>query len=343
MRGEVTARPAAPRHADRHRRRLRQLRHRVVRPRRTPARADVARPISPTRVQEPDGRRERGDVVARPRVPARHDLGVRTASTTSWQDYWQQAAGERRARRRRLERGVRHRLHRGRQQRRPPDRRVVRVEPAGRRRVLRRREGDTPNVGVDRRRRASTRSSSRACCTNAKNPAGRAGADRLHAVARGSRKTCRCRCTCIRSSRARRCPTVFTKWAVVPPQPYAMDPQAIGAQPRRVDQGVDGDRRCDEVRPMSTRVCASSASSIPLGFFARLLRVAARARSSPARSTRARCATRSATPSLRHVVVVHVVAGGRSSTLLTLAGRAARGVRRRALRLSGPARRSARS
>ena len=63
------------------------------------AAADDARRPHQARVQGPARRREPGDVVARPRVPAGHRRPLRD---DGWQDYWAGAAGQRREGRRRL-------------------------------------------------------------------------------------------------------------------------------------------------------------------------------------------------------------------------------------------------
>ena len=142
---------------------------------RPPAPTVARRPRRPA-VQEPHGGRERGDVVARARVPARHDRGQgreRLAGLLA------RVEGQRRAGRRRLDRGLRDRLHRGRRERRPADRGVVRIRSRGRRRSFSNPHRDTPNVGVHRvdvlradgvRRRAARRAQRRR----------RAGARRLH-------------------------------------------------------------------------------------------------------------------------------------------------------------------
>ena len=88
---------------------------------------------------------------------------------------------------------------------------------------------------------------------------------------------------------------------------------------------------CDEVRPMSMRGVRIVCVVVPLGFFAVFFAWPLGDDPRPlARRGRAR-ATRSATPSLRHVIWFTLWQAV-LSTLLTLARRAARGVRRRALR-----------
>ena len=152
--------------------------------------------LDQARVQGPARGREPGDVVARARVPARHDrrATATTAGATTGRklrandvkvvDGWEQAYdGDFTA---------------GRRPGHVPARRVVRVEPAGRGRVLL--EAAAEDVadrhharlvlppGRVRRRAQGHRARGRG-----------AQARRLHALASSSRPTCRCRCSCSRS------------------------------------------------------------------------------------------------------------------------------------------------
>ena len=98
------------------------------------------------RYREPARRREPGDVDAGPRVHARDDRAVRRGRLAG---LLAQAARERRARRRRLGgRVLRALLGRCGQQGQAPDRRLLRIEPAGR--------GDLPRSADRRRRRPAS-------------------------------------------------------------------------------------------------------------------------------------------------------------------------------------------
>ena len=160
----------APRHADRQRRRVRRTTTSrgsattATRPRRRRSPTSIE-----ARVQEAARGREPGDVVARARVPARDDLGVRRRRLAGLLEV---AARERRARRRRLGPGVRDRLHRGR-------RRAATVRSSCRTAPTPRPTSCSPTARRRRRRsawcraRASRRSSSRACCTTRRTPRAR--------------------------------------------------------------------------------------------------------------------------------------------------------------------------
>ena len=99
----------APRHPDRLRRHLRQLRQEVLR------RSQATPPPRPSttsssRVQEPAGHRERVDVVARPRLPARQRRALRRRRLA---ELLEEAQGQRREGRRRLGAGVQRAASRG--------------------------------------------------------------------------------------------------------------------------------------------------------------------------------------------------------------------------------------
>ena len=153
-------RPRAPRDADRPRRRLPQLRQGVVRRARPASRRASSTTCSAPAIATCSSSRTR-----RPRRPGLAFLLATIAALGEpLAGLLARAARERRPRRRRLGGGVlRALLGLGREQGEPADRRLVRVEPAGR--------GDLPRPaadgGADRRRRAtaaSGRSSSPACC-----------------------------------------------------------------------------------------------------------------------------------------------------------------------------------
>ena len=144
---EVPARPAAPRHADRQRRRVRQRRPRVVRPQRPSAGAEVARRSHQARVPQAARGREPGHVVARARVPAHDDRrrSATAAGTTTGSRCAPTACGSTTVGTQAYDTD----FTAGGRERRPPARRVVRDRPRGRRRVLERQEDD-----ADGRRRA---------------------------------------------------------------------------------------------------------------------------------------------------------------------------------------------
>ncbi len=165
VRGRGAARQGqAPCHAGRHRRHLRQLRQEVLRGQEAGAAAVVRRPDQ-ARVQEPARDRERGDVLARPRLPARQRREVRRRRLAG---LLEEAQGQRREGRRRLGAGVQRGVLRlGRRQEGqggPAARRLVRLQPAGRG-AVREAAAEGGARRVSPRVPASVRSSSPDCST----------------------------------------------------------------------------------------------------------------------------------------------------------------------------------
>ena len=283
---------------------------------------DLDRPA----LQEPHGGRERGDVVARTRVPARDHRAPR--ATNGWQDYWRALKSNGVRVDDDWTAGVRHRLHRGRRNGRPADRRVVRLDPAAD--VV----GLEPAprhaaTSASSRRRASARPSTRACCAARTTSAGRAGARRLHADAavpgghaaadvrepgRDGRGAAR---RCSRSGRS------------IPPHPYSIDPATISAQPQRLDQGVDRPRRAmtRAARARHVGVAASRGSRCRSGS-SRCSSCGRSRRSSAARCGSGALARRRSPTRAAPRRVVHAVASGRVDGA-DAGRRAARRVRRR--------------
>ena len=342
----VPARPDAPGHADRQRRRVRQLRQAVVRA----ARARGARRRSTTS-PSPRTRGCSWSRTRRRRRPGSRSCSRRSRSTATdgWQRLLDEAARQRRAGRRRLGEAYDGDFTAGGSQRHVPARRVVRVEPAGRG-VLREAAAEDGARSARCPTRASGRSSSRACCKGADARGRGAQARRLHALARRSRTTCRCRCSCSRCATARRCPTVFAKFAEVAPDPLTLPADRDRREPRRVDRAVDRHRAAVTARArVRTAVrWPSRARDRPARVPRRLLRVAgrrdprARPRARTARSTSTRSRDVVTDAGLRHVAWFTVWQAA-LSTVLTLARRAAGRVRARRATSSAGAGSSARS
>ncbi len=255
-------------------------------------------------LQEPHRRRERVDVVARARVPARDRRREGRERLAGLLDA--RCKAQRRARRRRLDGGLRDRLHRRRRQRRSADRRFVRFRSRGRRRGLE----SAPRHAEGRRRRVdrvSGRWSSRACCT--------------------ARTTCRARRRSSTFMLTREfqedmplqmyvnpvvtgaaLPAVFTKWAV-DPAASVLDRSRDDLAPKRndVDQGVDRSRGGVMPRRRSRRAGRDAARRSSRVFFV----VAARRRSSVAVAALRRDRRRLHATVVAARRVVHVLAGRR--------------------------------
>ena len=205
---------------------------------RGPRAAEVARRPDAARVRRPPRRREPGDLDARARVHARDDRALRRGSLAG---VLGGAARERRPRRRRLGGGVqRPLLGRVGEQRRPADRRLVRVEPAGRGHL----PEPAPGGGADGRRRGQLL------------PPGRVR--RASCAARPTRTARAQLVDFMLSTRFQE--DVPLSMFVFPVDPLAAAPAGVRAvrrrpasplsapagrdrrEPRAVDQGVDGDR-----------------------------------------------------------------------------------------------------
>ena len=170
-------RPRAPRDADRPRRRLPELRQGVVRRAWDRAAGRPGRP-DPGEASRPARRREPGDLYSGACLHARHDRvpGRPVAGLLAW------TACERRPRRRRLGgRVLRALLRFGREQGEAPDRRLLRLQPAGGGDL----SGPAACRGADRSDREVLLPTDRARRSPARREErrGSARADRLHALA----------------------------------------------------------------------------------------------------------------------------------------------------------------
>ena len=297
-----TARPAAPRHADRPRRRVRRT---------TTSRgsATTVIPPAPTSLDVSTEPQYKNLTVVENAATSSPGLAFLLATIAHVRrrrlaGLLEAAEGERRARRRRLDRGLRHRLHRGRRQWRPPDRRVVRVEPAADVEFSSPHR-DTPHVGVV----DSTcfrQIEFAGVLHGAKNPPG-AQALIDFMLSRRFQEDMPLQMYVHPVIPDAALPAVFTKWAVDPADPpYTIDPATIGAQPRRVDQGVDRASWCDDARACaaSLRARRSRSAFVAIFFAWPLGAILGRSFEPGALARRAR--RRGAAPHR----VVHVLAGG---------------------------------
>ena len=221
--------------AGRLRRRVRQLRHRRARRRRARRRRrrsrDLAEPEYASRL-----------VVENPATSS-PGLAFLMATIAEFGDGWEAVLGrparQRRAGRRRLDRGLLRGVLAG--GRRPPAGRELRLEPAVRG-AVRRPSRSTPPRPASSRRRASARSSSPACCAA---PTHADAAQQLvdfliseRVPARGARSTCSCSRSTPTSSSTRCSPSSPRS----PTTPLTLDPADDRRQPGRLDRPVDRDR-----------------------------------------------------------------------------------------------------
>ena len=194
-----------------------------------------------------------------------------------------------------------------------PDRRLVRVEPAGRGHLPRSR-GRATRRPASSRRAASARSSSPASCA-ARGTRRARGSSSTSCSRSASRRTSRCRCSCSRSNRDAALPPEFEQFAVVPGAPARAPAGRDRGEPRALGGRVDGHR-----------------GSVSGARLARRSRTACRSRSSrSSSSTRSRpsssaaCAARAIAPldvltdPLTREVVWFTVWQALASTVLTIA------------------------
>ena len=240
------------------------------------AAARLRRPARPA-LPRPARRREPGHVHARARLPARHDRAVRRGGLAR---LVAPPARERGARRRRLGGGVHRALQRcRREQGRPADRRLVRLEPTGRGDLRRPRA----RRGADRGRRVDLlpAGGARGCPARRPQSRGRAGADRLHALA-GVPADVPLSMFVFPVREGVALPPEFERFAVVPARPLELSPARIG---RNRDRWI---REWTDDRAALT-ILRATAVVVPAVFLALFFAYPLAGRSSSAGSARAAC------------------------------------------------------